>query len=74
MESEAFVNKVYLSSLDCPSRRKRPRARWEDRVKEYVSEMGVRGNSLERARECVDREKWRSFCHGHLLGGSSQRE
>ncbi len=38
----------------------------EDRVKEYVSEKGVRGNGLECARrECLDRERWRSVCRGH---------
>lgn len=25
-------------------------------------------------RECVNKEKWRLFCHGNLLGGSSQRK
>ncbi len=40
--------------------------RWEDRVKEYVSERGVRGNGLEWARkECMDRERWRSVRRGH---------
>ncbi len=35
--------------------------RWDDRVKEYVSERGVRRNGLEWARrECMDRERWRS--------------
>ncbi len=30
--------------------------------KEYVSERGVRGNGLKWARrECMDRERWRSF-------------
>ncbi len=38
----------------------------EDRVKEYMSERGVRGNGLEWARkECMDRERWRSVCHSH---------
>ncbi len=30
--------------------RGRPLGRWEDRVKEYLSEREVRGNGLERAR------------------------
>ncbi len=48
---------------------------WEDRVREYVNERGVRGNALDWARrECMDRERWRSFCHGHPLGGRSWRE
>ncbi len=46
--------------------------RWEHRVKEYVSERGVRGNGLEQARrECTDRERWRSFCRGHPMGDAS---
>ncbi len=45
----------------------------EDRVKEYVSERGVRGNGLEWARrDCMDRERWRSVCRGHPpLGDAS---
>ncbi len=64
-----LAKKVYLSSVEGSSRRGRPLGKWEDRVKEYLSERGVRGNGLERARrECMDRERWRSFCHGHPLG------
>ncbi len=37
---------VYLSSVEGPNRRGRPLGRWEDRVKEFVSERGVRGNGL----------------------------
>ncbi len=74
MGNEEFV-KVYLSSVEGPNRRERPLERWEDRVKEYVSERDVRGNGLEWARrECLDRERWRSVCHGHPLEGYSRRE
>ncbi len=67
MENKEFIKKVYLSSGEGPSRRGRPLGRWEDRVKVYLSERGVKGNGLERARrECVGRERWRSFCRGHL--------
>ncbi len=52
MENEEFV-KVYLSSVEGMSRRGRPLGRWEDKVKEYVSERGVRGNGLEWARRGV---------------------
>ncbi len=47
MENEEFVKKVYLSSVEGPNRKGRPLGRWEDRVKEYVSERGIRGNWLE---------------------------
>ncbi len=48
---------------------------WEGRVKEYVSERGVRRNGLEWARrECMDRERWRSDCRGHPFGGRFRRE
>ncbi len=68
MENEVFVKMVYLSSVEGTSRRERPLGRWEDRVKEYVGERGVRGNGLESARgECMDRERWRSVCCGHPL-------
>ncbi len=46
MKKEDFVKKVYLSSVEGPDRRGRPLERWEDRVKEYMSEKGVRGRKL----------------------------
>ncbi len=50
MGNEEFV-KVYSSSVEGTKRRRRPLGRWEDRVKEYVSERGVRGNGLKRKWE-----------------------
>ncbi len=73
--NEEFVKKVYVSSVEGTTRRGRPLGRWEDRVKEYVNERGVRGNGLEWARrECMDRERWRSVYCGHPLGGCFWRE
>ncbi len=43
MGNEEFVKKVYLSSVEGMNRRGRPFGRWEDRMREYVSERGVRG-------------------------------
>ncbi len=58
MGNEEFVKKMYQSSVEGTNRRGRPLRRWEDRVREYVSERGVRGNGLEWARrECIDRER-----------------
>ncbi len=75
MKNEEFVKRVYLGSVEGMNRRGRPLGRWEERVKEYVSERGVRGNGLEWARrECMVRERWRSVCHGHLLWGHFRRE
>ncbi len=66
---------MYLSSGEGTNRRGRPLGKWEDRVKEYVSGRGVRGNGLEWARrECMDRERWRSVCRGHPLEGRFRRE
>ncbi len=50
MGNEEFVKQVYLSSVEGMNRRVRLLGRWEDRVKEYVSERGVRGCGLEWAR------------------------
>ncbi len=73
MENKEFF-KVYLSSVEGPDRKGRPLGRWEDRVKEYLSERGVRGNGLEQAgRECMDRERWRSVCRGHPLEGARRQ-
>ncbi len=75
MGNEKFVTKVYWSSAEGTNRRGRPLRRWEDRVKEYVSDRGVRGNeSAWASRECMDRERWRSICHGHPLGGRFRRK
>ncbi len=75
IENEKFVKKAYWSSVEDPNRRGRPLGRWEDKVKEYVSERGVRGNGLEWARrECMDRERWRSICCGHPIWGRLRRE
>ncbi len=75
MENEEFVRKVYLSSAEGTNWKGRPLGRWEDRVKEYVSERGVRGNGMEWAtRQSMDRERWRSVCRGHPLGRRFWRE
>ncbi len=71
MGNEEFVKRVYLSSVEGTNRRERPLGKGKDKVKEYVSERGVRGNGLEWARrECMDRERWRSVCSAHPLWGS----
>ncbi len=36
---------MYLSNVEGTNRRGRPLGRWEGKVKEHVSERGVRGNS-----------------------------
>ncbi len=55
MGNEEFVMKVYLSSVKDTNRRGRLLGRCKDRVREYVSERGVRGNGLEWARRgCMD--------------------
>ncbi len=75
MGNEELVTNVYLSSVEGTNRRGRPLGRWEERVREYVSERGVSGNALEWARrECMDKERWRSVWHGFLLGGRFRRE
>ncbi len=75
MENEEFVKTVYQSSVKGPERRTRPLGRWEDMVKEYVSERGATVNELEWARrESIDIERWRSICHGHPLWGRFRSE
>ncbi len=75
MGNEGFLKKVYLASVEGMNRRGWSLGRWEVRVKEYMSERGVRRNGLEWARrECMDRERWRSLCRGHTLGGRFSRE
>ncbi len=66
---------MYLSHVEGISRRGRPLRRWEDRVKKYVNERGVRGNGIDWVRrECIIRERWRSIYHGHPLGDASGGE
>ncbi len=47
MENEKFVKKVYQSSVEGPNRIGRPFGRWKNKVKQYVSEKGVKENGLE---------------------------
>ncbi len=66
MGDEEHVKKVNLGSVEGTDRRGRLLGRWEDRVKEYVIQRGVRGNGLEWTRgECMDRERWRSVSCSH---------
>ncbi len=48
MGKEEYVKKVYVTGVEGCSRRVQPLVRWEDRVKEYVSERGVREHGLYR--------------------------
>ncbi len=70
MGNEESVKEVYLSSVEGTNRRGRPLLRWEDRVKEYVSERGVRGNGPDagahRFESCpvpLEMERLGSFHH-----------
>lgn len=48
--------------------------RWKDRIWKNKSE-GATGKGLnEYKKECVDRESWRLFCCGYLLGVNSWKE
>ncbi len=62
------MKNVYMSGI--PSRR------WKDSEKECMWERGAaRGGRLEQARrECLERKRWKLFCHDHPLGGRSWRE
>ncbi len=61
---------IYKSGVDAMHVRGKPPIKWEDKVLEHLGEgdRGLRG--MENARvECMDRSKWRLFCHGHPLVG-----
>ncbi len=72
--SEEFVM-IVSKSVGLNSRGRLP-GRWRDRVKEYMCERGAtrRGGLDQAMKECLNRERWRLFCHGHTLGGRSWRE
>ncbi len=55
--------------------RGQPPVKWWDRVLEHVRGRGEGFlRNLEQARrECHDREKWKLFCCGHPLVGTSSR-
>ncbi len=73
MESEEFVKKVYIRESVGPNSRVRPPVRWRERVKEYMCERGA--TRLDQARrECLDKERWTLFCHGHPLERHPRRE
>ena len=60
------MKKVYVSEIEGFRRTGRPFVRCKDKVKEYMHETVANGwGGFELARmECVDRERWRLFCHG----------
>ncbi len=52
MENKEFAKVYkYLSSVEGPRRRGRPLGRWEDRVKECMSERGVMGKWFGVSKE-----------------------
>ncbi len=55
MGNEEFVKKVYQSSVEGTNRRGRPLGRWEDRVKEYVSERKSEGKWVGVGKKGVHR-------------------
>ena len=54
-----------MCETEFPRERVRPIIRWKDSVKKYMHKrVGDRVRWIELARrECVDRERWRLFCH-----------
>ncbi len=76
MGSEEFVKKVHVSESVDPNSTGRLPVRWRNKVKEYMYERGApRKGGLDQARrECLDKERWRCFCHGHPFRRRSQRE
>ncbi len=76
MKTEEYVMKGYVNETVGPNSRGRLLGGWKDKLKEYVCERGAtrKGGFEQGRRECLDSEQWRIFCHGHPLGGYSQRE
>ncbi len=74
MDERELTKRIYRSKIDAGNVRGQPPIKWEDGVMEYVREIedaGVRGLEDVRVR-CVDRCKWRLFCHGHPLEGNQR--
>ncbi len=69
MDERELTKRIYRSKVDAGNVRERPPIKWEDRVMKYVCER-ERERGLEDVRvRCMDRCKWRLFCHGHPLKG-----
>ena len=60
---EEFMMNAYVNETGDSRRIERSVEGWKNRI----------GIELAR-RECMDRERWRLFCHDYLLGRRSQRE
>ena len=68
-----------MGEIEDLNRRRRPVVRlkvMKVRVKEYMHETGAgRGEGFEQAKmECVDKERWRLFCCGHLEGNFYRKQ
>ncbi len=67
---ERMGSEEFMSEIVGPNSRGKTHGRWEDGVKkEYMYEGGAtrRGRLNQARKECLDRERWRLFCHGHPL-------
>lgn len=63
------LTKTHKNGINAMDVRRRPSRKWEDRMLENLRKKGDRRmKTFENARvECMDRNKWRFFCHGHPL-------
>ncbi len=64
---------MYLSSVEGTNKRESPLGRWEDRLREYVNERGVRVNGLEWTGKGGDLSA-RAKPLGDTYGGSKASE
>lgn len=51
------------------NRRGKPLGRWKDSAREHERGTGRVGGLEQAKRDCLDREMWKHFCHGYLVGG-----
>ncbi len=67
-----MTRRVCVSEMEGGNARGRPPVKWRDRMQEYVMERGERSlrNFEQARRECLDRERWKLFCHGYPLVGA----
>ncbi len=72
IEESRMTRRVYVIGIEGGNVRGGPPVKWRDRVQEYIRERGERSlrNFEQARRECLDRESWKFFCHGHPLLGA----
>ena len=73
-KSEEFVKKVYVNETEGPRRRGKPGVRWKDRVKEYMKELLIEVEGLNKQGGRGGGFSVVAITFGNVFGGNKPSE